>query len=84
MYRGMWGLGQGVNGASHRAGYKPDTRPSGGWGLGSVMGGIGKGLLGIVAKPAGCAAKFVSQTAQALIQAMDMSYEIKPFAVKKV
>jgi hypothetical protein len=63
------GLGQGVVGAATGILSQPiESGAEGGWGLGSVLKGVGKGLVGVVTKPIGGAADLIAQTSGGMMQ----------------
>ena len=51
----------------------PDEAPSTAWAATNIVTGVGKGLVGMVTKPIGGAAEFVSQTGMGLLQGTGLS-----------
>jgi len=51
----------------------PDEPPSAAWAATNIVTGVGKGLVGMVTKPIGGAAEFVSQTGMGLLQGTGLS-----------
>ncbi|GBG27559.1 Vacuolar protein sorting-associated protein 13B [Hondaea fermentalgiana] len=67
--RGVVGLGQGMFGAATGIVVQPfEVASQQGWGVGSVLQGVGRGLLGAVTKPIGGAADLVAQTSGGIMQ----------------
>eukprot|EP00516_Mucochytrium_quahogii_P004354 CAMPEP_0203750646 /NCGR_PEP_ID=MMETSP0098-20131031/4857_1 /ASSEMBLY_ACC=CAM_ASM_000208 /TAXON_ID=96639 /ORGANISM=" , Strain NY0313808BC1" /LENGTH=1766 /DNA_ID=CAMNT_0050640045 /DNA_START=30 /DNA_END=5327 /DNA_ORIENTATION=- len=82
--RGFLGLGQGfVGGATGIVTQPLESGSQGGWGVGSVLKGVGKGLVGVVTKPIGGAADLIAQTSGGIMQEAHIGTAAGPRMMRK-
>ena len=79
LMRGLGALGDGTVGAAAGIVARPiETGTDEGWSVGSVLKGIGIGMLGVVAKPVGGAADLVSQVSQGILYSTGINVSPTP------